>query len=106
MLIRIFFDSESLILKILLIIVAVVQAQAIDLNDSNFTSFAQQHLCLRGVFYAPWCSHYKALAPKYEKLGYLAKRKDYIISKVDATDAEKMLLPLERKGSQQLTTRQ
>jgi protein disulfide-isomerase A1 len=81
-----------MILKNLLIIVAilaVVQTQVIDLDDSNFTSFVEQHPYVFVEFYAPWCGHCKALAPEYEKLGELAKGKDYVIAKVDATVAEK-----------------
>ncbi|KAK4043651.1 protein disulfide-isomerase [Parachaetomium inaequale] len=40
-------------------------------------------------FYAPWCGHCKALAPKYEELGALYQKSEFkdqvVIAKVDAT---------------------
>ena len=36
-------------------------------------------------FYAPWCGHCKALAPKYDELGELFKGTGATVAKVDAT---------------------
>jgi protein disulfide-isomerase A1 len=73
----------------LLLLAIVAQAAVADLDDTNFTSFVQEHPYVLVEFYAPWCGHCKSLAPEYEKLGQLAEGKQFAIAKVDATVAEK-----------------
>ncbi|KOS20891.1 Protein disulfide-isomerase [Escovopsis weberi] len=50
-------------------------------------------------FYAPWCGHCKALAPKWDELGALyaesEHKKNVVIAKVDATAND---LPIDIKG--------
>jgi protein disulfide-isomerase A1 len=53
---------------ILLLAVAVSSAVVV-LDDSNFTSYLQQHPYVFVEFYAPWCGHCKQLEPEFSKLG-------------------------------------
>jgi thiol-disulfide isomerase/thioredoxin len=40
-------------------------------------------------FYAPWCGHCKALAPKYDELALRVNRnKNLVIAKIDSTKNE------------------
>ena len=38
-------------------------------------------------FYAPWCGHCKALAPKFKKLAELMEGTQFVIAEVDCTSA-------------------
>jgi protein disulfide-isomerase A1 len=75
------------ILIFVLLTVTLSHSEVVILEDSNFTSFVQEHPYVFLEFYAPWCGHCKSLEPEYEKLGKLAEGKNYAVAKIDATVA-------------------
>ena len=60
----------------------------ITLDESNFNNFISTHKRTLVEFYAPWCGHCKALAPKYEEAAKLlsTKQSDTKLAKIDATE--------------------
>lgn len=86
------------ILLTVLLIVSLAHSEVVVLDDSNFTSFIQEHPYVFVEFYAPWCGHCKALAPEFERLGELAQGKNYVVAKVDATVATNASSQYEIEG--------
>ena len=70
---------------LLALTVTLTLANVVVLDDSNYTSFVNEHPYVFVKYYAPWCGHCKSMAPDYDKLAAESEGKEYIIAKVDAT---------------------
>jgi protein disulfide-isomerase A1 len=85
-----------LVLSLLGAAAAVSAAEPADAADSNvisltkdtFDDFVKEHDLVLAEFYAPWCGHCKALAPKYEEAATELKSKNIPLVKVDCTVEE------------------
>jgi thiol-disulfide isomerase/thioredoxin len=53
---------KALSLVLLLGLALLVHSEVVVLDDSNYTSFVQEHPLVFIKFYAPWCGHCKAMA--------------------------------------------
>ncbi len=89
---------KALSLVLLLGLALLVHSEVVVLDDSNYTSFVQEHPLVFIKFYAPWCGHCKAMAKDYIQLGEASVGKDYVIAEVDATVAEKVSSDLGVQG--------
>ena len=75
---------------IVLLTVSLVHSNVVVLDDSNYTSYIQEHPYVFVKYYAPWCGHCKSMAPDYEKLATASEGKEYMITKVDMTENKKV----------------
>ncbi|KAI9368936.1 thioredoxin-like domain-containing protein [Aspergillus egyptiacus] len=63
-------------------------SDVISLTKDNFHDFLAEHDLVLAEFFAPWCGHCKALAPKYEEAATELKAKNIPLVKVDCTAEE------------------
>lgn len=61
------------------------------LDDSNFTTYIQEHPFVFVKFYAPWCGHCKAMVGDYNMVAFRSynDKKEYVLAEVDCTVATK-----------------
>eukprot|EP00484_Ammonia_sp_Unknown_P005099 CAMPEP_0197075652 /NCGR_PEP_ID=MMETSP1384-20130603/211717_1 /TAXON_ID=29189 /ORGANISM="Ammonia sp." /LENGTH=577 /DNA_ID=CAMNT_0042514501 /DNA_START=17 /DNA_END=1750 /DNA_ORIENTATION=- len=73
----------------------------VSLTEDNFQEFVSSHTRTLVEFYAPWCGHCKALAPKYEEAARILseeKQSPTALAKVDATEAPALSSRFDIKG--------
>ncbi|CAL5874912.1 uncharacterized protein PFLUO_LOCUS9214 [Penicillium psychrofluorescens] len=77
---------------------AAADSTVISLTKDTFDSFVKEHPLVLAEFYAPWCGHCKALAPKYEEAAQELKAKDIPLVQVDCTAEEELCRTYEVDG--------
>ncbi|KAJ5782205.1 Protein disulfide isomerase [Penicillium paradoxum] len=77
---------------------AEADANVITLTTDTFDDFVKEHPLVLAEFYAPWCGHCKALAPKYEEAATELKAKEIPVVKVDCTEEEELCRTYEVDG--------
>ena len=68
----------------------VSASDVISLTRDTFNDFIKEHDLVLAEFFAPWCGHCKALAPKYEEAATELKAKNIPLVKVDCTEEEEV----------------
>ena len=63
-------------------------SDVVSLTKDTFGNFIKEHELVLAEFFAPWCGHCKALAPKYEEAATELKSKNIPLVKVDCTEEE------------------
>lgn len=64
------------------------KSDVVSLTKDTFSGFMKEHNLVLAEFFAPWCGHCKALAPKYEEAATELKWKNIPLVKVDCTAEE------------------
>jgi protein disulfide-isomerase A1 len=77
---------------------AAEDVNVLALTGETFPDFVKEHPLVLAEFYAPWCGHCKALAPKYEEAATILKEKDIPLVKVDCTVEEELCRTYEVDG--------
>lgn len=73
-------------------------SDVLSLTKDTFDDFVKEHDLVLAEFFAPWCGHCKALAPKYEEAATELKAKNIPLVKVDCTAEEELCLNYEVDG--------
>lgn len=73
-------------------------SDVISLTKDTFNDFLADHELVLAEFFAPWCGHCKALAPKYEEAATELKAKNIPLVKVDCTTEEDVCSEQEVTG--------
>lgn len=66
------------------------ESSVVSLTKNTFDDFIKSHDLVLAEFFAPWCGHCKALAPKYEEAAAELKSKNIPLAKVDCTEEEEL----------------
>ena len=66
------------------------ESDVVSLTKDTFNTFMKEHDLVLAEFFAPWCGHCKALAPKYEEAATELKSKNIQLAKVDCTEEEEL----------------
>jgi protein disulfide-isomerase A1 len=77
---------------------AATDGNVLALTGETFNDFVKEHELVLAEFYAPWCGHCKALAPKYEEAATELKSKNIPLVKVDCTTEEELCRTYEVDG--------
>ena len=82
-----FFSKISLHLFLITVLNTVLGSDVLDYSRGNFRRNVRKHDTILVVFFAPWCPHYKRLAPEYEKAAMKLKNNypPVPLAKVDCT---------------------
>ncbi|PYH90543.1 protein disulfide isomerase A pdiA [Aspergillus ellipticus CBS 707.79] len=72
------------------VVAADTESDVISLDKDTFNDFMKNHDLVLAEFFAPWCGHCKALAPKYDEAATELKAKNIPLVKVDCTAEEEL----------------
>jgi len=79
------------LLSVISLVTFAAASDVLELTDDDFDVKVKQHKVILVEFYAPWCGHCKALAPKYDEAAAILKKNDppAFLAKVDCIEGGK-----------------
>eukprot|EP01112_Ceratiomyxa_fruticulosa_P018903 TRINITY_DN6112_c0_g1_i1.p1 TRINITY_DN6112_c0_g1~~TRINITY_DN6112_c0_g1_i1.p1 ORF type:complete len:423 (-),score=95.28 TRINITY_DN6112_c0_g1_i1:34-1302(-) len=76
-----------------------IESDVMHLNDDNFENFIQENPSTFVMFYAPWCSHCKAMKPAYQEAATEVKKGKYgVLAAIDCDENKGVSSRYEIKG--------